>query len=67
MPRHKSVTDEYEDELRARLRAAGGEPGRGPVNNGVCRYLRALRRADQGWTRVEIEAEIVTRRLLGVS
>jgi len=70
MPRHKTVTDEYVDGLRAGLRAQVAAPNQGWVNTGAYPYLVALRHVDQGWARDEIAREltvaIVTGRLLGL-
>jgi hypothetical protein len=73
MPRHKTVTDEYVDGLRAGLSAQAAAPNRpekqGWVNTGAYPYLVALRHVDQGWTRDKITEEltvaIVTGRLRG--
>ena len=70
MPRHKTVTDEYVNGLRADLRAATNRTGtQGWVNTDTYPYLVALRHVDQGWTRDKIAEElavaIVTGRLLG--
>jgi hypothetical protein len=67
IPRHKTVTDEYVDGLRAGLSAQAAAPNQGWVDTGAYSYLVALRHVDQGWTRDKIAEDltvaIVTGRL----
>ena len=62
MPRHKTVTDEYVDELRAGLLAQAAAPNwpgnQVWVNTGAYPYLVALRHVDQGWTRDKIAEDL---------
>jgi len=71
MPRHESVTDEYIEELKASLKAEAERVRTAPdwpetqkrMVTGLNAYQTALDRAEQGWSRAEIENELGVRTL----
>jgi hypothetical protein len=73
MPRHKSVTDEYIEELKTGFNAAAERVKTAPnwpetqkrMITGTYAYQAALGRAEQGWTREQIEEELRIRTGLG--
>jgi len=71
MPRHESVIDEYIEELKASLKAEAERVRTAPdwpetqkrMVTGLNAYQTALDRAEQGWSRAEIENELGVRTL----
>jgi hypothetical protein len=70
---HESITDEYVAELQARFLAAAelvkDAPGwpetQRRMNSGTYAYIVAMGRVNEGWSREQITAELVTIRLVG--
>lgn len=73
MPRHESVTDEYIEELKDGLKAEAERVRMAPdwqktqkrMVTGTYAYQTALDRAEQGWTREEIQRELEIRTTFG--